>query len=219
MYSPFLNLKFFLLAIATMCVFLTSCDSDKSEDPKAEVETYSTVKFEEEVLKREFLAAKDKMLENIGLENSTTFNNTEVFEVKGHGQSQKILLLNQDGLDKSSRSNYAITMVVDNQSKLGKAMIVKTEKVNENISKISYFNESNQLIFAVALDKAKEKMEFTNSPSTGATSGKCGQATADCMSDTYTQKGWFSVVAVVASAFLPSTAVGIAAGCAAKHCL
>ncbi len=48
--------------------------------------------------------------------------------------------------------------------------------------------------------------------------GGCGQAVADCISDAYTKKGWVSVWAFIQTAFIPATAIGIAAGCVAANC-
>ena len=44
-----------------------------------------------------------------------------------------------------------------------------------------------------------------------------GQDTMDCMTDAYSNKGWASVVLFVETAFIPQTAVAIAAVCAYKN--
>ncbi len=46
----------------------------------------------------------------------------------------------------------------------------------------------------------------------------CGQATADCIVDAYSNHGWASVYIFVQTAFLPQTAAGIAIACAGKNC-
>lgn len=48
--------------------------------------------------------------------------------------------------------------------------------------------------------------------------GGCGQAVANCMGDLYTNRGWLSVWAFVQTAFIPETAVVVAATCAWHNC-
>jgi hypothetical protein len=47
----------------------------------------------------------------------------------------------------------------------------------------------------------------------------CGQKVINCMIDLYSNHGWLSVWATVQSAFLPQTAVAVAATCAIHNCL
>lgn len=44
-----------------------------------------------------------------------------------------------------------------------------------------------------------------------------GQDTMDCISDLYTNRGWLSVWATIQSAFIPATAVAVAAVCAVHN--
>lgn len=47
----------------------------------------------------------------------------------------------------------------------------------------------------------------------------CGQATINCMIDLYSNHGWLSVWATIQSAFIPETAVAVAATCTIHNCL
>lgn len=47
----------------------------------------------------------------------------------------------------------------------------------------------------------------------------CGQATMNCMTDLYSNRGWISVWASIQTAFIPQTAVAVAATCAIHMCL
>lgn len=46
----------------------------------------------------------------------------------------------------------------------------------------------------------------------------CGDGTAHCIQDAYSNHGWISVWAFVQTAFIPWTAAGIAAACAVHNC-
>ena len=47
----------------------------------------------------------------------------------------------------------------------------------------------------------------------------CGQAVASCVDNAYYAHGWASVYIFVQTAFLPQTAVAIAASCAIGNCI
>lgn len=47
----------------------------------------------------------------------------------------------------------------------------------------------------------------------------CGQRTANCINDLYTNHGWLSVWAWVQSAFVPETIAAVAATCAVHNCI
>jgi hypothetical protein len=93
---------------------------------------------------------------------------------------------------------------------------LETVKVNENIYSINYYSINMKLLYSLEVNNFEQalitKYEYHN-PNV-----RCGQAVADCLGDAYSNHGWISVWAVVQTAFLPVTAAGLAAACAAKVC-
>lgn len=79
-------------------------------------------------------------------------------------------------------------------------------------------NEQNTIILLTESGFKTTEIPFSNNNTAQKASG-CGQATQDCVTDAYTNHGWVSVWATVQSAFIPATAVAIAAACAATNCL
>ena len=47
----------------------------------------------------------------------------------------------------------------------------------------------------------------------------CGQGTANCIGDAYSNHGWVSVFAVAVSNYLPHTLLAIIGACAVKNCI
>jgi len=118
---------------------------------------------------------------------------------------------------------------------INSSLIVKVDSLSENNIQINYYNANQILLFTAqtntqtgvsdiiytysdAATNSTSKLQ-TSSLTTFAASGGCGQGTANCLTDVYSNHGWLSVWATVQSAVIPATVVALAAACAAKNCL
>jgi len=116
---------------------------------------------------------------------------------------------------------------------INSSLIVKVDSLSENNIQINYYNANQILLFTAqtntqtgvsdiiytysdAATNSTSKLQ-TSSLTTFAASGGCGQGTANCLTDVYSNHGWLSVWATVQSAVIPATVVALAAACANGH--
>lgn len=92
---------------------------------------------------------------------------------------------------------------------------------SESNNSIGYYNldGSDELLLTFDCGGIESKTLQYRLPDVQQKDSGCGQATQDCITDAYSNHGWVSVWATIQSAFIPQTAVAIAAACAVKNCL
>lgn len=155
--------------------------------------------------------------------NNLEFDYTNVYEVSINGNSETMLMANQTNFDEKNSENYAISAAIT-EGGLSNPMIVKTSKVSDELYKIEYFNSNLKLLSTIELNPKNQTINTSNNFQNKInfalkSSDDCGQKTADCLADAYTNHGWVSVWAFVQTAFIPATGVALAAACAVKNCV
>jgi len=122
-------------------------------------------------------------------------------------------------------TNYAFVLFT-NGTCYGKPIFVKS-LTNQHIK---YFDLNEGLVTTIQNYASADFMISTSLGSflsAGANASRlspnastgCGQAVANCMADAYTNHGWVSVWMTVQTAFIPHTAVAVAATCAVHMCI
>ena len=151
-------------------------------------------------------------------ENSVdlTLNFESVFEIQNVNSS-------------SSRSIFIEGKLNNNDIALFKVMnkdgdttndffISETQKENEDLYIINYYNSNLEKINTVTIIPSERKI-LTGKPSgvlmsnTQSKAKNTGQDVMNCISDAYSNHGWVSVWAWVQTAFVPATAVAVAGAC------
>ncbi len=94
---------------------------------------------------------------------------------------------------------------------------VRAVSISEDYGEINYFNIEDELIAKVIVDGINQKFTFYKENGMNMRLA-CGQATADCIEEVYTDWGWWSVGAIVGSILNPGVGVGIAGLCALEMC-
>lgn len=122
-------------------------------------------------------------------------------------------------------TGYAITAPFKNNSNYGYVLYsdgtnyIRPMIVRATSTQIIYFDLSNDLTTTITNFKSTS---FTTSQLYGnymARANDCGQATLNCVIDSYSNHGWASVWNWVQSGFYPETIAAIAAACAIKNCI
>lgn len=121
------------------------------------------------------------------------------------------------GINLKTTGNRLITfMLTKKGTKIGYPMLI----IIDNLIDIKYYAlESNAQLNLVIKDKKVERIPMPQPVySRVDTLDSCGQDTMDCIIDAYSNHGWVSVWLTIQSAYIPVTAAGIGAACAAKNC-
>lgn len=121
-------------------------------------------------------------------------------------------------------------------SNITSSLITKIDSISQNVIHINYYNLNQLLLLTTEVNTktgisnvlytltnentaSSNNIQINSVKINKVETGGCGQATADCLADAYSKHGWVSVWATVQTAFVPATAVALAAVCAAKNCL
>lgn len=120
--------------------------------------------------------------------------------------NEKAIVFKQIGFQEEGQQNRSIVFFVDNNGNVLDEPITILTTVNGNNVDLKYFNINQSTPFY------QINFEKLSGPEGGAAAW--GQRTADCMADIYTNHGWASVFASVATAFVPEVAAGYAVACA-----
>jgi len=215
--------KYSFILVSVLVMFLLSCkkDSKQAEDITSNKIISSQLRESSllEQLKNEansYSQSIKQIAPQVDLSN-IDFTNAYVSAIEHEiGQGIAINLLSTD----SKTVTFMLT-------KKDNSISVPTLLVIDDKSNINYYDLFSESILTLSIknDKIQSTISTYASPnrSTHTTHPRkakpCGQATADCISDAYSNHGWVSVWATIQSAIIPQTAVAIAAACAAKHCL
>ncbi|MBY0476144.1 MAG: hypothetical protein K2Q24_00715 [Chitinophagaceae bacterium] len=215
----FYKMKKTHLMLSLLVIFIFSACNKKAETEeliKPENLQFSFLNDNETVIKissslSSFINSIHQIDPNI-IMNEVDFNKSFIASEKGQiGEALGVNLKTRD-----TEIIYTF-MLVRNGDKIGSPKLVAIE----NRKSIKYYDlESGTLLHLIIHDN---KVEVMNSRYSHVNFQQrvfdCGQATANCIADAYSNHGWTSVWLGIQSAFLPQTAVAIAAACAAKNCL
>lgn len=158
-----------------------------------------------------FITFQNNALKSSNNSVNVEFDNSVVYEVSMAGETSKMLMANQIGFNESNNENYAFA-VATKDGNIFNPIITKTSNLCNNLYQIDYYNNNFDLILSVQLNSEIETIDFVTLGGKGT-----GQNVANCIADAYTNHGWISVWAFVQTAFIPQTAVAIAAVCVAKN--
>ena len=157
------------------------------------------------------------------------------------GEDSKMIIVNQKGLSKNNKANYALSFI-KNSTETKSYLIAKAINVSKNIRKIEYYNFYNTLVLTTIFNNndktitnikfskkgsSKTVFNFSTKPSftlmdlmkiqtanAECYNGSYSQYIIDCMEDVYTQHGWISIWAAVQTYVIPQTGLALTAACA-----
>lgn len=89
---------------------------------------------------------------------------------------------------------------------------------NGGIAKLNYLTLDNEPLLTVIADSNTEKFSYIY-PSHNGGRIECGQATIDCVVDSYENLGWASVGLFIATLVQPQVGAAVAALCAVEECI
>lgn len=90
---------------------------------------------------------------------------------------------------------------------------------NGDVKEVLYKKATGELLVTIVADSIIEQVSVINHIGENASKyPDCGQLVADCLEDTYTNRGWASVGLWVITGFFPAFGVGAVLGCAAAIC-
>lgn len=145
------------------------------------------------------------------------FNYDSMHLVSRKGFQNTAIVVDNVGYDVNKPVNYGLTFFQDyeNNNEIMLTLIIKTEKVNLLLNRITYFDEEgNKLLVAEINPITKLSKVVFSTPYLRERQRCTAQQTLDCLEDVYRNQGWVSVWAGVQSAFLPVTAAALAFACA-----
>ncbi len=197
----------FLALIVAILIFLSCSNKENPIDEQNlnELTNFISKKVTNSEIINGFLAKVSTLKSTGGI----SYNTNDIYEMELSGSSQKFYFIHQIGFDEFNDSNYGLFNAIDDNGNFGKPLIVNTQKRGED-KIISYYDDSNNLIISLTLDSDNQKIEIISLKSANG----LGQDTMDCIIDAYSNHGWFSVGAWVATLIIPETGVLIAADCA-----
>lgn len=212
--------KPYFAVLLTGLVFIISCDKQE-ENIKDNIPQVIIKEVNDETLINNFVGLQTSKVSSKSTKN-IKFDFSNVYEVSISGNPESMLMANQTNFDERNNVNYAISAAIT-ENGLSNLLIVKTSKISSNLYKIEYYNSDFQLLSTIELNSDDQSIQTTNNfqrkMDLALRQDDCGQATAECLVDAYSNHGWISVWAFVQTAFIPATAVALAAACAAKNCI
>ncbi len=134
--------------------------------------------------------------------------------------SIKTYVANSIDYSDNSEVNYSLGIYQDGENPTN-ALILKTVKESNNFNLIEYYSLSGILITSVRVNSDTKSTEIVYVRDGSSTSGRvaCGNATAQCIANTYTNEGWLSVGLFVLTAINPAVSLSVAGACAAYECV
>ena len=94
---------------------------------------------------------------------------------------------------------------------------VLRSKRSKKLKDIIYKDINGNEMLTVSINTETEEISFSY-PENSSMARDCGEATAECLSDSYTNRGWTSVGLWVITGFFPAFGIGAAIGCAIAVC-
>ncbi|WP_305952108.1 hypothetical protein [Emticicia oligotrophica] len=218
--------KTLVIAISIFTSIACSQKDDKSLLPTTKIESkipkVSTIELNDKnlsnYLKTAFINADyldDKLTKNLNNKSLTidSFNFEGLTKVQSTGTDGEAILIGT-----KYPSNYSL-VVYKVGEEIQSPMLLETEKGNS----VKYFDLNSGHSYGIGNEQQNFKFVYYTSPDFSKNARilsvkDCGQGTALCIQDAYSNHGWVSVWAVVQSAFIPATAAAIAIACASANC-
>jgi len=147
------------------------------------------------------------------------FDLKDISRTTQDGSTISSIVARQVDYDGNSSETITLGLFEQNGVIIG-GMFVKTSFKSAGVKILSYYSLERVLLSEVELDLNKNisKIQFLKSIENSNMRTACGQATMDCFSDMYTNRGWGSVFMTLSSIIVPEIAVAVMAGCAAGSC-
>lgn len=136
-------------------------------------------------------------------QQSIEFDFSSIHNIGTDPLNNPIYFVNQINFNHNNTINYGYTYSNENDD-YSNGRIVKTEKVSNDLFKISYYGEHFEYIGTVIIG-SNDQLDFSF--------GGWGNATMDCIENVYSDHGWLSVWATVQTGFLPQTGAAFAIAC------
>ena len=199
--------KICLLFIFTTIVSV-SCDFE-SDLPEQNQGKFSSEKLEDEgeiSRLRSFFESSEGRVE-------TEFYNWD--------ETSRVIIEDEDisvyAVPEMSDENNILGIFETPEGSMAAVKIITT--VEAGVAKLNYVTLNDKHLVTVIADSNTESFSFSY-PS-GDTDGRieCGQATIDCVVDSYENLGWASVGLFVATLITPQVGAAVAALCAVEECI
>lgn len=133
------------------------------------------------------------------------------------------IVVKQVGYDKNNSINQSIGFYKNAKNEFVNALIIKTVKISENITQLTYLNIYGNPLLSIEFNKENQsnKIIYKNGLNlkSKSSAGDCGQDTIDCVTDLYTKHSWWSVGMWVATALGPEVPIAAAIACAIAECI
>ena len=210
-----------------MTILVTSCSKQEVEQVAA-----PTSSFKMEVSEIEDIEVSQSLvniMENLQVDfqklgaelkladlTLATFDFSNLYVGKMEGKDDELLIVNPEITDNRNTVKYSLIFIKDTDDFLKPFLVVT--KVEKEILIVSLENERIVRIINQDYFPNVEIYEVDFRERIGVNMRSCGQDVADCIASVYSNKGWLSVWAVVQTAFIPATAVAIAADCTVHNC-
>lgn len=194
--------------ISASLIFL-SCEKEKSLENENDLQGKPEI-FIEKVTDPATIKEFQSKVIQLKSGNEFSFDTRKIYKVGLSNDSPKVLMANQQGFDESNKSNFGISIGYDENGLFGKPVIVKTERVNNHLREINYYDDHLNPLLSIQLNSNSKEMEILYKK---AALKSTGQNVANCIEDVYKNHGWISVWAWVQTAFVPHTALAITAAC------
>lgn len=121
-------------------------------------------------------------------------------------------VINNINFDTNQSVNEAITFISENKN-YRNLYFVKTISKDKTINILEIINLDKTLNYSINFNLNENTIYYANTMRR-----PCGQAVIDCINDAYSNHGWASVGLFLTSAFIPETAVVVAAACYDRNC-
>lgn len=203
------------LSIIIASVFLfVSCGSNNNEDVELQVQKeYKTTSIKNTKLSNNLnsLFSSKYAKKN---SNSTSFDFDNVYEVENTETGEISYMVD-------SNNNEEIKLGVYPKDN-GEYSFLIVEYINNGDNKeILYKSTSGETLIIVSANTNTQEVSVTypnGKVASKLASRGCGELVAECLSDSYTKRGWTSVGLWIVTGFYPAFGIGAAAGCAAAVC-
>lgn len=212
-----------LVVAFIILVTLYSCENESLDNVTQKNGPFTTTKltdpkFKTKVqnyLKKNKINFKNNVMMR---EDDIQFNLDDLYLVTFNGSDKTAIVANQEGYDPNNDVNFGLSFYQDPENmEIFKTLIVKTEKVDNNVNRIYYYDSDGTHLLTFQINSVTQTVDVTYIISTDTTdrSRLCsGSVTAHCLADAYTEHGWLSVWTFVQTAFIPETAAALAIACA-----
>lgn len=224
--KKFMKKKFKLLGVlAIVFVFVVSCEINTSTiDNKG----YITEKVSNKV-KNVISTNIPTAITNFSdidlsakyeVDSIVKWNYDSTRKVTPESSKNSVIMVDAFGYDIKNNINYGLAYYLnpDNENEILLTLIIKTEKISNSVTDITYYDETGAKILIIENDLIKKtnNVLYSGTSSLEARGRRCsGRVTFACIQDAYTANyGWVSVWLWAQSIVIPQTCGVIAIACA-----